>query len=353
MSVIYETHRLLLARNAFEARAFPSDRYSLGVDALALARSVIETEIAALQELIGNLDDQFPAAVTALQQTLKNHGKVVVVGIGKSGNIGHKLAATLNSTGATAVVLNSQNALHGDLGLVSDGDSIVMLSQSGETDEILDLLPYLKRFQVHFITLTGKPDSTLGTQSNFVLNTSVPREACPLNLAPTSSSTAMLAMGDALSMALLDARGFTEEDFARFHPGGSLGRALLMRVSEIMRTGNALSKVSEKATVQDALGAMSEKHSGACLILNQDEALAGIFTHGDFARAFQKTPDLGARLVSEFMTKNPITVSADSLAAEAVATIGNQQVDDIVVINAEGVPVGIVDSQDFARLKLI
>ncbi|MEN8695386.1 MAG: KpsF/GutQ family sugar-phosphate isomerase [Akkermansiaceae bacterium] len=323
------------------------------MDALELARSVIETEIAALQEIIGNLDEQLPAAVKALQTTLDHHGKIVVVGIGKSGNIGHKLAATLNSTGATAVVLNSQNALHGDLGLVSDGDSILLLSQSGETDEILDLLPYLKRFQVHFITLTGKIESTLAQQSDFILNTSVPREACPLNLAPTSSSTAMLAMGDALAMTLLEARGFTEEDFARFHPGGSLGRALLLRVSEIMRTGDALAQVFTNATVQEALGSMNEKRSGACLVLNSDQTLAGIFTHGDFARAFQENPNLGVRPISEFMTVSPITVSADSLAAEAVATIGNKQVDDIVVINLEGAPVGIVDSQDFARLKLI
>ena len=353
ISEAYGTKSPRLARNALEARTLLLARYHSGVDSLSLARSVIETEIAALQELIGNLDEQFPAAIETLQTTLDTHGKIVVVGIGKSGNIGHKLAATLNSTGATAVVLNSQNALHGDLGLVSDGDSIIILSQSGETDEILDLLPYLKRFQVRFITLTGKADSTLAQQSDLVLNTNVPREACPLNLAPTSSSTAMLAMGDALAMALLEARGFTEEDFARFHPGGSLGRALLMRVSEIMRTGDALAQVSENATVQEALEAMSQKRAGACLILNSDQTLSGIFTHGDFARSYQATPDLGTRPVTDFMTKSPITVSADSLAAEAVATIGNKQVDDIVVINAEGKPVGIVDSQDFARLKLI
>lgn len=251
------------------------------------------------------------------------------------------------------MVLNSQNALHGDLGLVSDGDSIILLSQSGETDEILDLLPYLKRFQIHFITLTGKANSTLAQQSDLILNTSVPREACPLNLAPTSSSTAMLAMGDALVMALLEARGFTEEDFARFHPGGSLGRALLMRVSEIMRTDEALAQVSENTTVKEALRVMSKKRAGACLVLQADLTLAGIFTHGDFARAFQETPDLGGRSVAGFMTKNPITVSADSLAAEAIATIGDKQVDDIVVLDAQDKPVGIVDSQDFARLKLI
>jgi arabinose-5-phosphate isomerase len=323
------------------------------VDALSLARSVIEIEIAALQELIENLDEHFPAAVESLQTTLDKQGKIVVVGIGKSGNIGHKLAATLNSTGATAVVLNSQNALHGDLGLVSDGDALIILSQSGETEEILDLLPFLKRFRVSFITLTGKAGSTLATQSDFILNTSVKREACPLNLAPTSSSTAMLAMGDALAMSLLEARGFTEEDFARFHPGGSLGRALLMRVSEIMRTGESVATVPSSSTVQDALSAMSEKRAGACLILHANGTLAGIFTHGDFARSFQENPSLGSLPIVDFMTTNPITVSADSLAAEAIATIGNKQIDDIVVINRAGKPVGIVDSQDFARLKLI
>ncbi|MDB4500770.1 KpsF/GutQ family sugar-phosphate isomerase [Akkermansiaceae bacterium] len=323
------------------------------MDALKSAQTVIETEIAALQEIIKNLDDSFNDAVETLQSTLKQHGKIVVVGIGKSGNIGHKIAATLNSTGATAVVLNSQNALHGDLGLVSDGDTIIMLSQSGETTEILDLLPFLRRFKINLISLTGKTNSTLAQSSDHVLNTHVPKEACPLNLAPTSSSTAMLALGDALAMVLLEARGFSEEDFARFHPGGSLGRALLIQVHEIMRYGDALATVSLDSTVQDALSAMNAKRSGACLVISRDETLAGIFTHGDFARAFQETPDLGGQKVSDFMTVNPITLPANSLAAEAVATIGAQKIDDVVVVNDTGKPVGIVDSQDFARHKLI
>lgn len=323
------------------------------MDALKSAQAVIETEISALQEVIKNLDDSFIDAVETLQRTLKQHRKIVVVGIGKSGNIGHKIAATLNSTGATAVVLNSQNALHGDLGLVSDGDAIVMLSQSGETAEILDLLPFLRRFKISLISLTGKTDSTLAQSSDHVINTYVPKEACPLNLAPTSSSTAMLALGDALAMVLLEARGFSEEDFARFHPGGSLGRALLIRVHEIMRCGDALATVTLGATVQDALEAMNAKRSGACLVISNDETLAGIFTHGDFARAFQETPDLGERKVSDFMTVNPVTLSANSLAAEAVATIGAQKIDDVVVVDDTGKPVGIVDSQDFARHKLI
>jgi arabinose-5-phosphate isomerase len=320
---------------------------------LAKARWVIETEIAALHQLIENLDEEFSNAVETLHETLSAHHKIVVVGIGKSGNIGHKIAATLNSTGATAVVLNSQNALHGDLGLISDGDAVIILSQSGETDELVNLLPYIRRYQVRLISLTGKPRSSLAKQSNHILNTRVPREACPLNLAPTSSSTAMLAMGDALAMVLLKKRGFTEEDFARFHPGGSLGRALLVTVSEIMRSGDHLASVSLDATVQDALAAMTSKRSGACLVLDQEEQLAGIFTHGDFARAFQKDPLLGAQQVTAFMTREPITLSAISLAAEAVATIGGNQVDDVVVLDESGKPIGIVDSQDFARHRLI
>ena len=193
------------------------------MDAIEKARRVIGIETDALQRLAARLDGSFVEAVGFLKDTLDRRGKIVVIGVGKSGNIGHKIAATLNSTGATAVVLNSQNALHGDLGMVSDGDAVIALSYSGETNELLDLLPFIKRFNVKLIALTGKPASSLGTYSDAVLDTSVEREACPLNLAPTSSSTAMLVMGDALAMVLLEARGFTEEDFARFHPGGSLG----------------------------------------------------------------------------------------------------------------------------------
>ena len=199
----------------------------------------------------------------------------MVVGVGKSGNIGHKIAATLNSTGATAVVLDSQNALHGDLGLLSDGDAVLALSYSGETRELLDLLPFIKRFDVKVIALTGKPGSTLSRLSEVTLDTSVEREACPLNLAPTSSSTAMLVMGDALAMVLLESRGFTEEDFARFHPGGSLGRALLTRVSDIMRSDVDLPTVPEDADIFAALDAMNRVRAGACLILDETAAWPG------------------------------------------------------------------------------
>lgn len=323
------------------------------MDSLEKARFVIETEIEGLRRMSGLLGGGFIEAVRMLQNTLDQRGKIVVVGVGKSGNIGHKIAATLNSTGATAVVMDSQNALHGDLGLLSDGDAVLALSYSGETRELLDLMPFIKRFDVKVVSLTGKPESTLSRLSDVTLDTSVEREACPLNLAPTSSSTAMLVMGDALAMVLLEARGFSEEDFARFHPGGSLGRALLTRVSDIMRSDTALPTVNEDADVFAALDSMNLARAGACLILAADGTLAGIFTHGDFARGFRIDPLLGGKPVAALMTRNPITVQSDALAVEVLRTIGQNRIDDIVVVDATGRPVGLIDTQDLARLKIV
>lgn len=316
-------------------------------------RRIFEIEIEELHRVSASLDESFNQAVALLKNALTNKAKIVVVGIGKSGNIGHKIAATLNSTGSTAVVLNSQNALHGDLGILSDGDAVIALSYSGETTELLDLLPFIKRADVNVIGITGKAESTLGKHSDVTLLTAISREACPLNLAPTSSSTAMLVMGDALAMALLEARGFTEADFSRFHPGGSLGRALLTKVADIMRSGDALATVTPDSTVHDALTAMSQARSGACIITTADGTLAGIFTHGDFARSFQDNASIGSHAISELMTVDPITLSSDSLAAEAVNTIGTHRIDDIVVLDSNQKPVGLIDTQDFARLKLI
>ncbi|MCW1912548.1 KpsF/GutQ family sugar-phosphate isomerase [Luteolibacter sp. GHJ8] len=338
-----------------ELRAFAwrAADHARGMDFLAKARQVIEIETGALQGMAGRLDEGFSQAISILHDTLDRRGKIVVVGIGKSGNIGHKIAATLNSTGATAVVLNSQNALHGDLGIVSDGDAVLLLSYSGETAELLDLLPHVKRFEVGLIALTGNPRSTLAEHSDVVLDTSVDREACPLNLAPTSSSTAMLVMGDALAMVLLEARGFTEEQFARFHPGGALGRALLTRVSDIMRAGDQMAAVPVGSTVRDALVAMSTARSGACVVTQPDGSLAGIFTHGDFARCYQRDAHVGDKPVADFMTRSPISVGASSLAVEALQTIGSHRVDDVVVLDAAGKAVGLVDTQDLARLKIV
>jgi arabinose-5-phosphate isomerase len=323
------------------------------MDQLARARCVIDIEVDGLRRMADRLDGAFPQAVEMLRETLGRRGKIVVVGVGKSGNIGQKIAATFNSTGATAVVLDSQNALHGDLGLLNDGDAVLALSYSGETRELLDLMPFIRRFDVGIVALTGKPDSTLAQLADLSLDTSVEREACPLNLAPTSSSTAMLVMGDALAMVLLEARGFSEDDFARFHPGGSLGRALLTRVSDIMRCDAQLPVVSENADVFAALDAMKNARAGACLILDSRGSLAGIFTHGDFARCFRANPLLGDKLVAGLMTKSPVTVNADSLAVEVLRTLGENRIDDIVVLDEAGKPVGLIDTQDLARLKIV
>ncbi len=323
------------------------------MDYLARARCVIETEIDGLRRMAIRLDQGLIDAVRILQHTLEHRGKIVVVGVGKSGNIGQKIAATLNSTGATAVVLDSQNALHGDLGLLSDGDAVLALSYSGETRELMDLLPFIMRFDVKLVALTGHPESTLSRFSEVTLDTSVEREACPLNLAPTSSSTAMLVMGDALAMVLLESRGFTEEDFARFHPGGALGKALLTRVSDIMRADTQLPTVAEDGNVFAALDSMNRARAGACLILDADGGLAGIFTHGDFARSFRNDPLLGEKPVAGLMTRRPITVQADALAVEVLRTLGENRIDDIVVLDGDGKPVGLIDTQDLARLKIV
>ncbi len=317
------------------------------------ARLVIEMQADSLREMASHLDVSFGAAVTAIQKSIENKGKVVVLGVGKSGNVGHKIAATLNSTGATAVVLNTQNALHGDLGLLNDGDVVLALSYSGETHELLGLLPFIRSFDVQIIALCGKTGSSLSAAADITLDTSVAREACPLNLAPTSSSTAMLVMGDALAMVLLESRGFTESDFARYHPGGSLGRALLLKVGDVMRREDKMPTVGMEARVVDAVAEMNRSRAGACLILDRSGKLAGIFTHGDFARGYEKNPDLGALPVVNLMTRNPISLTEDSLAVEAVKQVGEKRIDDIVVVNAEGKPVGLIDAQDLARLKLV
>ncbi|MDP0489676.1 MAG: KpsF/GutQ family sugar-phosphate isomerase [Verrucomicrobiota bacterium JB023] len=323
-------------------------------DHLTRAREVIRLETEALEALGSRLGQEFEAAIESLLPALQSGKKIVLVGIGKSGNIAHKIAATLTSTGSPAVVLHSQNALHGDLGLLSEGDAVMALSYSGETTELLDLLPFLKRRASTLISLTGKPDSTLGRHSDHVIDTSVPREACPLRLAPTSSSTTMLVVGDAIAMVLLEARGFTAEDFALYHPGGSLGRSLLTTVADIMRTGSQLAQVDPEASVFEALTAMTRAKAGAAIIRSVDGKLAGIFTHGDFARSFQSDPTIGSRPVRDYMTINPITISQRALAAEAVKIIAERNIDDLIAVDEENQePLGLVDSQDLAREKLI
>lgn len=323
------------------------------MDYLSQALRVFEIEIEGLQSVAARLGDAFVQTVDLLRACLERRGKIVVVGVGKSGHIGDKIAATLTSTGSPAVVLNSLNALHGDLGIVSDGDVLLALSYSGETDELNNLLPALARFDVDIVAITGNAQSSLARAARIVLDASVEQEACPLNLAPTSSSTAMLVLGDALAMVLLEARGFDKDDFARFHPGGRLGRTLLLRVSEIMRGADQLAIVGPGESVIETIKVMTDRKAGAAVVVDAGRRLLGIFTHGDFARHFPKTPDIGSRRVVDLMTPAPITIRADKLAAEVLHVLQAHRIDDLVVVDGDGSPVGIVDSQDLSRHKLL
>lgn len=323
------------------------------MDYLEKAARVLDMEIRELQRLRARLDENFSRAVELIRETVDARGKVVVVGVGKSGHIGAKIAATLTSTGSPAVVLDSSNALHGDLGVIADGDVILALSASGETEEVLRILPAIARFDVRIIAMCGNRKSTLAQNAHLFLDVSIEQEACPLNLAPTSSTTVMLALGDALAMVLLEARGFDKEDFAKFHPGGTIGRSLLLRVHDIMRPREAMAIVAANTSIRDALRAMTSVRAGAAVIIGEDEQLLGIFTHGDFVRHFQTDSRIGERLVADLMTLNPVTVHKNKLAVEVLNLLERHRVDDLVVIDDNNVPVGIVDSQDLTRLKLL
>jgi arabinose-5-phosphate isomerase len=323
------------------------------VSHLAHARKVFAIELAALKAVRAQLDGAFNAAVELIVQTLRQRGKIVVVGIGKSGNIGHKIAATLTSTGSTSVILNSVDALHGDLGIVNDGDTILALSYSGESEELLNLLPALKRFSVKIISLTGMSKSSLARHSDIVLKVRVPKEACPFNLAPTASTTAMLVMGDALAMAVLQARGFKQQDFARLHPSGAIGRTMLVRVRDIMRAGPRNAVARENLTVKEALLVMTRAKSGSLSVVNARGKLIGVFTDGDCRRHMAEDDFLMTRLLKQVMTRHPVSIREDALAAEALKTFKERNIDDLIVVNSKNEPVGLIDSQDLPKLKLM
>ncbi len=318
------------------------------------ARRVLRTEITELERLAARLDGSFDRAVEALLGVLRAGRKVVTLGVGKSGDIAQKIAATFTSTGSPAVLLNPVNALHGDLGIVADGDALLALSYSGETAELLNLLPALKRFEVTLIALTGNPASTLARHSDVVLDCAVVTEACPLNLAPTSSTTVMLALGDALAMVLLEARGFQKEDFAKFHPAGRLGRVLLQKVRDVMRPAARMPRAVPGQAVLTVLHAMNERRAGLAVIVDPaDGRLLGIFTHGDFVRAFERNPGMANDPVDRYMVRQPVTIGENRLAVEVLNALDHHRVDDLVVVNAAHEPVGLIDSQDLTKLRLL
>jgi len=320
---------------------------------LAKARNIFDLEIAELQKLRDRLDASFAGAVELFQSAVEQGKKIVIVGVGKSGHIGEKLAATLTSTGSPAVVLNALNSLHGDLGIVQDGDVILALSYSGETEELNNLVPALLRFDVKIVAMTGNSRSFLAQHAAVHLDVHVDQEACPLQLAPTSSTTSMLVLGDALAMVLLEARGFSREDFAKFHPGGRLGRALLLKVRQIMRGPEQLALLHPGARVRDAIHAMARARSGCAIVVEESGQLAGVFTHGDFGRQFDKDAALLDKEVALFMTRHPVTIGAERLAVEVLHVLESHRIDDLVVLDENGAPVGLVDTQDLARFRLL
>lgn len=322
-------------------------------DYVRRGREVLDIEIAELQRVRDELDGGFTRAVETILPRLAAGGKIVLTGVGKNLPIAQKIAATLTSTGSPAVVLHPSDAMHGDLGIVQTGDAVLALSYSGASDELLALIPAIRRFAVPIVALTGDPEGPLARVSDVVLLVRVSREACPFNMAPTASTTATLAVGDALAMVLLDARGFQREDYAKLHPGGAIGRALLLRVRDIMRTGDRVALVPRDALVRDAVVAMTGARAGSVAVVEADGRLAGIFTDGDLRRHMTGEGNLGARPIAEVMTASPIRVRDDQLAVDVLATFEKHAIDDLLVVDAADRVVGMIDLQDLPRVKIL
>ena len=329
---------------------------NIAVDTVAIlrrARSVLGTEAAAIAAMEARLAADGSALVNAVQTILAASGRVVVTGIGKSGHVGRKLAATLASTGTPAFFVHPAEASHGDMGMIAADDVVIALSNSGEVAEVNALLSPIKRVGAKIIAITGNEQSTLATEADIALDAGVAAEACPLGLAPTASTAAAMALGDALAMALLEARGFTAEDFARSHPGGSLGRRLLTHVRDVMRTGAAMPTDAPDATLAQALFEITGKGMGMTAVVTAEGTLAGIFTDGDLRRCLPKVTDFNAARVADFMTARPVTIAPDELAVEAVSLLESQRKTQLLVVNADGKLVGALHMHDLLRAKVV
>jgi arabinose-5-phosphate isomerase len=318
--------------------------------ALDLANATFDIEAAAVLGLKVRLSDAFAQAVGLV---LAIPGRVVVMGMGKSGHVGRKIAATLASTGTPAMFVHPAEASHGDLGMVTAQDLVLMISNSGESQEISAVIPVLKRLGTPLVAMTGNPHSSMAQHATVWLNTAVDKEACPLNLAPTASTTAQLAMGDALAVALLDARGFKVEDFARSHPGGALGRKLLTHVSDVMRAGDAVPRVALSASFSDLMREMSAKGLGATAVVDAQGGVLGIFTDGDLRRWVERGVDLRDKTAQDVMHAGPATIAADALAVDAVELMERRQITSVLVVDADGRLCGAVNTNDLMRAKVI
>jgi len=313
-------------------------------------KRVLGIEARAISDLIGRLDQRFSDAVDLLYACA---GKVVVSGMGKSGLIGQKIAATLASTGTPAFFLHPAEGIHGDLGMVAKRDTLIALSNSGETEEVLKLLPFVKRLSIPVIALTGRPQSTLAKNSDVVLDVSVAEEACPMGLAPTASTTATLAMGDALAIALLEKRGFKEEDFAQFHPGGTLGRRLLLKVCDVMHHDQAMPRVDGRATVRDAILEMTSKKLGMTTVVDDHGQLVGVITDGDLRRFLEKEMDVSAVNAAEVASRSPKTIEHDALAARAVQVMEQFSITSLVVLDDNRSLVGVIHLHDLLKSGIV
>ena len=309
-------------------------------------KRVLAIEARAIAALVDRLDERFAKAVDLLHGCA---GKVVVSGMGKSGLIGQKIAATLASTGTPAFFVHPADGIHGDLGMLAKQDALLAISNSGETEEMLELLPFMKRLNIPIIALTGRTQSTLAKNSDVVLDVSVSEEACPLGLAPTSSTTAALAMGDAVAIALLQKRGFKEEDFAQFHPGGALGRRLLFKVRDLMHQGDALPRVSATASARDAIREMTSKKLGMTTVVNAKGQLAGVITDGDLRRFLEKGNSLAKATAKDLGSKSPQTIQADALAAKALQTMEQFSITSIVVVDERNRLAGVIHLHDLLK----
>ncbi len=321
---------------------------------LSRARECIRIEQDALSETAKGLGPEFVATAQAVDALSRAGGKLIFSGVGKSAHIAQKIAATFNSTGVSSCFLDATQALHGDLGLVDEGDLVFLLSNSGQSDEILRLVPVLKRFGARIVAFTGNPDSDLARTADLKLFFRVPREACPLKLAPTASTTAALALGDALAMVLLESRGLTRDDFAKYHPAGNLGRVLLLRVKDIMRTGDRLPTAPDTVSTQDAILAMTKAKSGSiALVAKKTGKLTGILTDGDFRRSALTGPNFLAQPVALFMTQKPKVISENALGVDALRLFEAHKIDDLIVVDTRGRPVGLIDGQDLPKFKIV
>lgn len=317
---------------------------------LAAGKRTITMEVAAVNELLSRIDEHF---VHACELILAGKGRVIVLGIGKSGHIARKIAATLASTGTPSFFVHPSEASHGDFGMITSDDLVIAISNSGKAPEIIPLLPLLKRKDVPIIAMTGKKDSALATVADVVLDTSVELEACPLDLAPTSSTTTTLVMGDALAMALLEARGFTQEEFAFAHPGGTLGKRLLTKVEDIMHSGDALPTVPLGTSLKQALVHVSEKGLGMTTVVDSNQTLQGVFTDGDLRRSLDKEIDINHTATEAVMTTNPTTMALGSMAVDALNTMEAKSITALVIVDEDNHPVGVIHMHDILKAGLV